>query len=80
METLTIEMPTSTLTVERPKCIGAFYMVYCEKTHRQHVASCIDATPEGRPKRLRLQTGERAGEVMMPGDYTIIERVYEWDD
>ena len=37
-------------------------------------AMVIDAVAgENRPKRVRLQTGENAGEVRMPGEYEIVE-------
>jgi hypothetical protein len=55
-------------------CIGGFYWLKTPQWHEVVVANCIDATPDGRPKRMRVQNGDHQGEVVMPGEYMILER------
>jgi hypothetical protein len=53
--------------------IGCFYTIVIGD-YNVH-ANCIDATPDGQPKRMRVQTpGKLQGRVMMPAEYTILER------
>lgn len=67
MSGLSIDMP-------RSRCIGGFYWLSVPQWHEVVVANCIDATPEDRPKRMRVQNGDHQGEVVMPNEYLLMER------
>jgi hypothetical protein len=56
--------------------IGAYVMVRVKSDKTLVGGTVIDKMPRrygGAAKRVRLQTGEHAGEVLMPGDYDIME-------
>jgi hypothetical protein len=60
--------------MRRSQCIGGFYWLEVPSWHECVVANCIDATPEDRPKRMRVQNGSHQGEVVMPREYQLMER------
>jgi len=69
-----------TLT-ETKSCIGRFYILYVKELKRRVLANCIDATPEGVPKRMRIQKCSiNGGDVLMPGQYDIMEVDPQWED
>lgn len=40
----------------------------------QYVGNVIDATPDGKAKRIRIQSpGAKQGSVVMPGEYIFME-------
>lgn len=81
MSTITIEQPTGAMRVRQPQSIGRFYIVYCNKYHLRFLTTCIDETPDGTPKRMRVQHSvSHGGEVLQPCDYEIIERDPMWED
>lgn len=78
---LTCETPSGTISIDRPDCIGSFYIVYAIQFKERVLCSCIDATPDGRPKRMRVQKNmAHGGEVLMPDQYDIIEKNPMWED
>lgn len=79
--TITIDQPGKPLKVEVPDCIGKFFVIACTKGTGQFVANCIDATPDGKPKRMRIQFDPvRQGEVLQPHQYQIMEEHPDVDE
>lgn len=73
--TVTIDQPSGKLTVEKPDCIGQFFVIVCKKFGNRYLANCIDANSEGQPKRMRIQLDPvRQGEVLGPTEYVIMEQ------
>lgn len=61
--------------IKQTSVIGRFCAVKC-KTKEILGATVIDAfSGTNRAKRIRLQTGEHAGKVLMPNQYTILEYI-----
>jgi len=72
---------SETITLDVKPCIGRFYVLYAKELGRQVLANCIDATPEGVPKRMRVQKcSKNGGDVLMPHQYTIMEVDPQWED
>lgn len=72
---ITVDQPSGPLTVDKPDCIGLFFVVLCKKRGNRYLVNCIDATPDGRPKRMRIQLDPiRQGEVLQPHEYVIVEQ------
>ena len=72
---ITVNQPSGPLTIEKPDCIGAWFVVVCKKKGLRYVATCIDANSEGNPKRMRIQLDPvRQGEVLQPDEYLIMEQ------
>ena len=81
MSTHTVTMPSGTMRIHKPRCIGTYYIIFCKRDNRRLLANCIDATPSGRPKRMRVQAcGDRQGDVLVPGQYEIMEKDPLWED
>lgn len=82
MSTVTYQSPFGKkITIEKPDCIGSFYIVYAPELDRRLLVNCIDATPDGKPKRMRIQKSmDHGGMVLMPGQYSIIEKNPQWED
>lgn len=77
--TITIDMPSGPMTVHKPSCIGAYYIIVSGS--QRYLAVCLDANWLGKPKRMRIQhDAHRAGDVLMPRQYKILERADRWDD
>lgn len=81
MQIIECETPSETIRIIRPKCIGTFYIIYVEEFKARFLANCIDATPDGEPKRMRIQKCMfHGGEVVQPHEYEIIEEDVKWED
>lgn len=79
--TVTIQQPGRPLKIEVPDCIGQFFVVLCLKKRERFVANCIDAYPDGRPKRMRIQFDPvRQGDVLQPHEYQIMEEHPDVDE
>ena len=78
---LTLETPSGTLTINKPDCIGSFYIVYATELKERVLCNCIDATLDGEPKRMRVQKHmAHGGNVLQPHQYEIIEKNPLWED
>jgi hypothetical protein len=81
MSTVTCETPSGTLTIYKPDCIGSWYIVYAPEFKERLLCNCIDATTEGKPKRMRVQKHmAHGGKVLQPHQYQIIEKNPLWED
>jgi hypothetical protein len=79
--TITVHQPASSFTINTSNCIGSFYVIYCHELKRRVLATCIDSTEDGKPKRMRIQRSMfHGGDVVMPGSYDILEKDPEWED
>lgn len=79
--TVSVSTPNGRLRIKRPTCIGAFYTLYVPAFGVRVVANCIDATPEGRPKRMRIQRSlTHGGDVLQPHQYEIMEENTLFED
>ncbi len=75
---ITVEMPSGTMQIQEPTCIGHFYVIAC--MGERFVANCLDES-DGRPKRMRIQLHPvHGGKVVQAHEYTIIERDPAWED
>lgn len=80
MNTITVEMPNRTMTVDKPIWIGRFFVVYSKAHSRRVVTTCIDEA-DGKPKRMRVQCqGDIQGEVLQPHEYEIVEKDAQFED
>ena len=81
MSTITIETPSKTIRIKRADCIGRFYIIYSPEFNERLLANCIDAFPEGTPKRMRVQRHmSHGGKVIQPHQYEILEENPQWED
>lgn len=78
--TLTVQTPSGPMRVNKPDCIGGYYVIFAKQWNEQFLATCIDADGE-RPKRMRIQQdGRHGGKVLQPADYDIIEKDPMWPE
>lgn len=78
---IAVDMPSGTMLVDKPDCIGRWYVLFCKSLNQRFLANCIDATDTGRPKRMRIQQDPvHGGKVLQPADYDIIEADPDWED
>jgi hypothetical protein len=79
--TITCETPSGTLCIEKPDCIGSYYIVYVPQFKERLLCTCIDASTDGRPKRMRVQQSvAHGGIVLEPHQYEVIEKNPLWED
>jgi hypothetical protein len=68
-------------TVKTPRYIGRWFILYVDEYKERVLATCVDETTTGAPKRMRIQKHmAHGGKVLMPHQYEVLEEDPQWED